>query len=196
MAGNAVYSGSCQSHLLKLRSQAVRIALTLHLAQRANREQDCAAGEYVPFETMKMAVGICEQLIPHITYFWSGVIGAEDRILDKELQKICELIACFHMESPTFGIAKIASSYRDWWPKKSGAQKAHLLAALQDMNWIRPNPKGTMQSPGVLTSYMLHPALRRMFDRHPHIIQERARRRAVVAHFAEPSPDSENPEVS
>lgn len=191
-ADNGMYSSACSSGILKFRSHAVRLALILHLTMRAANNQECARGETIPLETLKMACDICRQLIDHTIYFWSGVLD-DTRAFSGEVLQICELIACFHMER-TFGVAKIASTYRKWWPQKTVAQKAQLLTCLADMNWIRNNPSAGLQSPGVYTSYLLHPALFKMFNDHQHIIAARIRRRAVVNNFAQQP--SENPAAS
>ena len=183
-AASGIYPATCQSHVLKFRSNAVRIALTLHLAMRAATGTQCAAGEYVELPIMRMACDICEQLIPHVIYFWESVIGEGRAEIDADMYRICELICCWHLDDDKVTQSDIGSSFKDW-RKASYEQrkKASILNALQGMNWIKPYPGARQLSPGISEAYKLHPALRRMYDQHPVILNARAYRLAVGAKF-------------
>lgn len=194
-ANSGIYPATCQSHILKYRSNAVRIALTLHLAMRGATGTECAAGEYVELPILKMACDICEQLIPHTIYFWESVIGDGRAEIDADMYRVCELICCWHLDGDKITQSDIGSSFKDWRkPSYEVRKKVSILAALQGMNWIRPYAGSRQLSPGIADSYKLHPALRRMYDKHPTILNARVYRLAVGAKFRAMREQNQGPE--
>lgn len=183
LARAGIYSSACQSHLSKCRSFAPRIALVLHLAMRAEQNQETAPGEMIADECMSMAIQLCEKwIIPHAIYFWENVVanGVE---LNKNLRIVAEVIACFRLSHGYVTFENINNSWKDW-KHLEPREQAKILSVFEDMQWIRPHPKAKAKTLGMVSRYELNPALSDSYEDHPAVITAKQRRMTVAGNFA------------
>jgi hypothetical protein len=169
---------------MKARSNAPRLALVLHLSMRANKNQLCNEGEFIPLSTLRTACAIVESLVPHTVYFWEHTIG-NGREVGEHLRLAAEAIACWY-GGEVMPLSDFSNSWKMWNTLSDGAQR-QIINALQDMAWIAPNlPKAKLRSAGVYTQYRTNPALRELYaDPHPIITPARERRKLTGAKYTQ-----------
>jgi len=187
MCNSGIHTAACQSHILKFRSNAVRLALILHLTMRGATGTEPNPGEYVDLPIMKMACDVCDQLIPHAIYFWEKVLRDGDMQFINDVQSVCEAIACWHLgdglESPTelsVTLQEILNSCKKL-KIETPADVPRVVRAITGvfyLNWLddHPSARNAKYGGGLKTRYLVNPKLREIWDDHEQILIARKRR--------------------
>lgn len=184
---SGLHNSACQSHILKFRSNAVRLALILHLAMRGATGTECNAGEYVELPILKMACDICEQLIPHTVYFWEKVLRDGDVQFSLDVQSVCEAIACWHLGDGTEAPSELSVTLQEILNscKKLKIETpadvpraARAITGVFYLSWLddHPSARNAKYGGGLKTRYLVNPKLRSIWEDNENIIAARKRR--------------------